>query len=512
MKAHLTFETKDFVLDADLPLHVEQLMQDLELPTLLSVMAGDDELLHKIAKTALLTAPDNSIKDIRYRQDCLRDSLAHQETIRRIHGLAIEAIESEKKGFFSLYHITPDNVLRRSVEVLGLFIPILRQLREVADAQAQGFRSTGFRNMFAMLQRDLDDDYFEEMTAHLERLRFREGLLVTSRLGAGNRGADYQLNTPPRDERMWPLTLWARQPEGYTIRLHPRDEAGYRALSNLRDQGQVIAATALGCSVEHILAFFTMLRIETGFYVAALNLRNALSELKAPVTMPVPRDQQMPALVCHSLIDVSLSLSMKKKAVGNDIAGDDKQLIIVTGANQGGKSTFLRSLGLAQLMMQAGLFVVAEQFEASVVDGVFTHYKRGEDSGMQSGKFDEELRRMDALVSGMTSYPLVLFNESFASTNEREGSEVARQIVDALLEHSARVVFVTHMYEFAHAFEVRHADSVLFLRADRRDDGSRSFSLVAGPPSDTGFGHDLYLKVFGPDATAPAASHNGYAR
>ncbi|MGC2397047.1 MAG: hypothetical protein WA579_13750, partial [Rhodomicrobium sp.] len=62
----------------------------------------------------------------------------------------------------------------------------------------------------------------------------------------------------------------------------------------------------------------------------------------------------------------SLSLSLKGKAVGNGMTGNGKALAIITGANQGGKTVFLRSIGLAQLMMQAGMFVGAEAFSANV--------------------------------------------------------------------------------------------------------------------------------------------------
>jgi DNA mismatch repair ATPase MutS len=59
---------------------------------------------------------------------------------------------------------------------------------------------------------------------------------------------------------------------------------------------------------------------------------------------------------------------------------------------------------------------------------------REEDATMKSGKFDEELSRMSDIADDMTSNSMVLFNESFAATNEREGSEIGRQIVCALLE------------------------------------------------------------------------------
>ena len=110
----------------------------------------------------------------------------------------------------------------------------------------------------------------------------------------------------------------------------------------------------------------------------------------------------------------------------------------MTGANQGGKTTFLRSVGLAQLMSQCGMFAPAASLSLNVVDGLFTHFKREEDGTMKSGKFDEELSRMNDIVNALTPNALILFDESFAATNEREGSEIARQIVSALLERPTR--------------------------------------------------------------------------
>ena len=60
---------------------------------------------------------------------------------------------------------------------------------------------------------------------------------------------------------------------------------------------------------------------------------------------------------------------------------------------RGGKSTFLRSAGLAQLMMRCGMFAAAESCRANVCDSIFTHYKREEDNTIESGKLDEELSR-----------------------------------------------------------------------------------------------------------------------
>lgn len=91
----------------------------------------------------------------------------------------------------------------------------------------------------------------------------------------------------------------------------------------------------------------------------------------------------------------------------------------------------------------------------------------------------------------------MLFNESFAATNEREGSEVARQIVEALLERDIGVIFVTHLHRFAHQMFIEGRPYAMFLRAPRLADGTRTFKLVEGEPLATSYGADLYRQVFG---------------
>ena len=188
------------------------------------------------------------------------------------------------------------------------------------------------------------------------------------------------------------------------------------------------------------------------------------------------------------------------RVIGNDVDADGKSLIMITGANEGGKSTFLRSVGLAQLMMRCGMFVPAESLRASVAVQVFSHYKREEDASLRSGKFDEELARMSDIADELTPNSLILFNESFAATNEREGSEIARQIIQALTDRGVTVVFVTHLFDLAHSLYARKLDTALFLRAQRRPDGRRTFRLAPGEPTPTSHGEDLYRQVFGGQA------------
>jgi DNA mismatch repair ATPase MutS len=142
------------------------------------------------------------------------------------------------------------------------------------------------------------------------------------------------------------------------------------------------------------------------------------------------------------------------------------------------------------------MFVPATSCSTTVCSGVFTHFKREEDRALKSGKFEEELKRMSATIDLIRSNGLVLLNESFASTNEREGAEIAREVVSALLEAGVKIFYVTHMYEFAHSVRQQRAQNVLFLRAERLADGTRTFKVKEGEPEETSYGADLYRRIF----------------
>jgi MutS domain V len=494
VKAFLMYRDRDVDLARPLPWNEEALVQDLELQTLLNTMALGDKLVFDVSKKTVLSSLDG-VDAIRYRQEVLRDCLAHPAVVRLMYGLATEALERQRKVWWSSFR-SPGLVLSRSVDLLQIFVDVLGRLRRLADEHAGGFQSEGFTRLFATLKRELGEEYFARLEDHLRRLKFNGGVLMTAELGKGNKGVNYILRKPLNRRQGWLERIFTPAPPGYVYRVDPRDEAGARALTDLRDRGINLVANALAQSTDHILNFFSMLRIELAFYVGCVNLHEALVEKGEPTCIPVPVPTLQRRHAFKGLYDVCLSLHLDGRAVGNDVNADGRDLVLITGANRGGKSTFLRSIGLAQLMMQCGMFVPAESFAANLCSGLFTHYKREEDPAMKSGKLDEELGRMSEIADRITSGVLLLFNESFAATNDREGSEIARQIVSALLDRHIKVCFVTHLYGFATDFYERRMGNAMFLRAERRPDGSRPFKLIEGEPLQTTYGEDLYRRIF----------------
>lgn len=496
MKACMMHHDRDFELLRTLVPHQSDVKGDLELDTLLGAMAGEDEVVYNVALSALLTSLANDVGTILYRQAILQDAIRNPVVTRELYRLAGAALEGKRKHYFGIFMNYPSGILHGSMELMWMLLDVLKAVRKVVDVHASQFSSAGFCSLLAMLQKEFSDAYFGEVERHLAVLKLKGGVLESARLGPGNDGTDYVLRLPNDTRPAWLMRLLRRGPPAYTFRIADRDEAGARALSQLRDRGLNLVANALAQSTEHILNFFEMLRTELAFYVGCLNLRERLAALGAPLAFPVPGEPARHAQRFDGLYDPCLALQMERSVVGNTVDVGSRALVMITGANQGGKSSFLRSIGLAQLMMQSGMFVAANAFTADLCSGVFTHYKREEDNTMTSGKFDEELRRMSRIADAILPNAMVLFNESFASTNEREGSEVARQVVKALLSHDIKVYFVTHLYDFAHGIATSLSDAALFLRAERRPDGSRTFRLVLAEPLDTSYGEDLYREVF----------------
>lgn len=471
------------------------LTQDLELQTLWNAMAAGDEFLFEVARRAILSSlsdPDAVV----YRQQVLADCLEHPETVRQLYELAIDALENERRVSPLWHRSSPDTIVHRSVQVLALQVEVLRRLRQTAEQQAGNFRSEGFGRLFAMLKQELSDDYLQTVEHHLSELEFKRGLLESAELAKGNKGRRYTVRKQ-REQRWTERLPFGNRSPGYSFTIPPRDENGFRALEEIRGKGINLVANAVAQSADHVKGFFSMLRIELAFYLGCLNLRERLDAKGEPACFPVPFAAGQRTLTAQGLYDVSLTLHLRDRVVGNDVGADGKSLVMITGANQGGKSTLLRSLGLAHLMMQSGMFVGAQSFRASICAGVFTHYKREEDATMQGGKLDEELARMSEIAGQITAHSILLCNESFASTNEREGSEIARQVVRAMLDKQIKVFFVTHMYDLAHSCYAQGLDTALFLRAERQPDGRRTFKFVEREPLPTSYGEDAYRRIFG---------------
>ena len=119
---------------------------------------------------------------------------------------------------------------------------------------------------------------------------------------------------------------------------------------------------------------------------------------------------------------------------------------------------------------------------------------------MNSGRLDEELSRMSQIVDNLGRDSLVLLNESFASTTEKEGSVIAYDIIRALNEAGVKILTVTHLLSFAQRMyeeSQKEESEVVFFCAERLEGGKRTFKMIQHAPELTSFGLDLYDEIIG---------------
>lgn len=486
--------------------NADALVADLELEILFQAMAGEDDTIYVMARHELLCVAQNGSEVIDHRQGVLADALANPGLVRELFALADAGLREQKRHHLGNYERSyPDATLRWAAETVQALLPQLHAIHDCATRAEGLFPSKGWHDFWTSVRTELSPDYLVEVESWAAGLKGRDAESMSAMLGDGNQGADYRLHglaayQPSWWERLldwlWPSHP-ARHDDAYGIQIAPNDENGHRALRDLNNRGIRVAAEALGQGAVHLCDFFAALRVELSFYAGCINLSERLKERNEPICLPGHDQGGRWRLAFDGLYDPCLALQRTEPLVGNKVEAGDLSLILITGANEGGKSTFLRSLGVAQLMLQAGMFAPAEHFASTLCPAVVTHFRREEDRELRKGKFDEELSRMSEIVDHLTPGTFLLCNESFSSTNEREGSEIASQVTTSLLDTGTRVAFVTHLYLFARGLFDQHPAGMLSLRADREPDGKRTFRLIEGAPLETGFAADLFGQVFG---------------
>jgi DNA mismatch repair ATPase MutS len=216
------------------------------------------------------------------------------------------------------------------------------------------------------------------------------------------------------------------------------------------------------------------------------------------------------------MIDVNLALGLTRQhpgielhrtIVANDVEfGPDGRVFILTGPNQGGKTTYTRAIGVAHILCQAGLFVPGSRAVLSPVDGLYTHFSEEEKPNIDNGRLGEESRRLHGIFMNATRHSLILLNESLSSTSSRDSLYVARDIVKAMKVLGCRAVYATHLLELAAGVDPINAelpgdDLVISMVAGverERDEESRpgqkarrTYKIKPGPPNEMSFAKDI---------------------
>ncbi len=202
---------------------------------------------------------------------------------------------------------------------------------------------------------------------------------------------------------------------------------------------------------EHIYGLFYGLSNELNFYEVAVDYIRYLREKKVVYCVPHIRPHSDEVFNADGLFDFMLLVEGKNRdeIITNSVRLSGEQTgILIRGNNSTGKTVYLRSIGVAQIMAQAGLPVCARRASISMRSAIFTQFSSAEKDfvvGDTAGRFEGEVQEVSHILDSIQPHSLVLFNETFQTTSYAEGSEGMFEILKVFPKLSAKFIFVTRM-------------------------------------------------------------------
>ncbi len=236
--------------------------------------------------------------------------------------------------------------------------------------------------------------------------------------------------------------------------------------------------------------------------VAQLDVLNSLAERAEQLALTCPELRDAPGIEIVQGRHLVVEQVLDTPFVPNDLTLDKSQrMLIITGPNMGGKSTYMRQTALITLLAQIGSFVPASECRLGLVDRIFTRIGSSDDLAGGRSTFMVEMTETANILNNATDKSLVLMDEIGRGTSTYDGLSLAWASVEHLANKlRAFTLFATHYFELTalanqldatvniHLDATEHNDSIVFLHNIQRGPASKSYGLqvakLAGIPSD----------------------------
>ena len=507
----------------------KQTQVDLGLDIIAHQIAGNGISTHEVLK--LLTILPIELDIIQYRQAVAGDLLHNPElkiSLQEIIPRIFELI------YFNNSRKESDSLLLQAIWRLGeleLYVECICKLHECLSNSFNSIRSDGLIELKSLVEEVRSQSIFDNMIEELPKIR--EGLRVKKSVTIG---VNLDEKFKPKEATLLSIHERPFTDSSLLRRLFGShsDRSGFVSLTPVHKStlpGQQAKSPSFPLSplfqdIEHLLRSLARPVIESiksfllvntrllrnlgpelAFYVGSMNLIEKLQAENHIFCTPQPTEISGRVADLKGFFNLQLALRKSRHdeesepLVLNDVDFDDTgRILILTGPNQGGKTTFTQGVGIAQVLFQAGLPVPARYARISPADCIVTHFPAAEQGQLETGRFAEEALRLAKLFKSISASSLVLLNETLSSTSPGESLYIAEDIVKSLRLLGTRSVFSTHLHELSERIprlngEVSGKSSIASIVAEVRftDSGEhlRTFKIRRGPSAGKSYARDI---------------------
>ncbi|MGJ3240950.1 MAG: MutS-related protein [Anaerolineae bacterium] len=514
----------------------DTLYTDLNLTRLVRSLALSPQYENYVAGILLGFTTDTEV--IRYRQAILNDLLNNPALVTQLHVLLEEIITLEG------YLTSPqwkENVLRQvawRLSELQRYVETVTQLHDILMQASDALQSAGLQTLREQITQTIQGETFQQLRAELPDLlpKIRDIRSITiginldldlrpisatllethneafvtqallSRLLGVSKSEGIVTEQPLHDARS------IKGLQAYQVELNDRNSPFmpqlFRDLSELMDNTSRPVVRAIKKYTQINSQMLVALKLDIAFYLGVVRAIETVRDAGLPMTQPEIIPMTTRTLHAQDLYNINLFFQQLNKTVerteiiGNDVSFDNEgRIFILTGPNQGGKTTYTTAIGLLQILGQAGLHVPARSARISPVDQIYSHFAKEERPNLEAGRLGEEARRLNQIFERATRHSLVLLNESLASTSASESLYLARDVVRAIRLLGARAIFATHLHDLASACEQMNAEtegdsriisvvSQVHIQEDA-DTVRRTYKIVPAPPNSKSYAIEL---------------------
>jgi hypothetical protein len=431
--------------------------------------------------------PLHSVESVRYRHHVLRD-LEQQDVLAAVQAFA--AGMRRMREHFALSQKLHDD-LQKQRWLLGagaVYCGVVAAFTEALAAVE--LRSPGLTALRDHLRQYTASDAFAALTADTDRCRGALAALTYSVLIRGNRvkvtefGGEADMGVEierafakfaqgaVRDHRVSfrepaEMNHIEAQVLGFVAKLFPEP---FALLADWRERHRRFLAP----TIERFDR-------EVQFYLAYLEHIAPLKDQGLAFTYPrvSGRSQEVRAT---DTFDLSLAAKLAAETapvVTNDLHLEGpERILVVSGPNNGGKTTFARTFGQLHYLASLGLPVPGRDARIFLADRIYTHFEREEDIETLRGKFEDELFRIHDILGRATADSVLIMNESFGSTTLNDAVVVGTEVMRRIIGLDALCVFVTFVDELASLSD----NTVSMMSTVVPDDPAvRTFKVVRKP-------------------------------